>query len=114
MQDSFDLLLSHGAQMDEGVGQPYEGCLRQMFEQEAVSATFGSTTTTDPHQIYKDLRKFLRTDPYFFYIDCTRIMTDTEDGRIGWVPGRTQTGDRVCLFAGATTPFVIRSRDDGF
>jgi len=33
-------------------------------------------------------------------------------GRIGWVPFRTQIGDKVCFFQGVRIPFVVRQQSD--
>jgi hypothetical protein len=33
-------------------------------------------------------------------------------GRIGWVPFRTRTGDRVCVFKGMRIPMVLRPVND--
>lgn len=46
-------------------------------------------------------------------IDCTRVLASTSIGSFGCIPNRSQPGDIICLFQGASYPFVIRERDDG-
>ena len=36
----------------------------------------------------------------------------SQQGRIGWVPFRTQAGDRVCVFHGMRIPVILRSQGD--
>jgi hypothetical protein len=38
----------------------------------------------------------------------------TKNGYLGWVPRTTQVGDCICIFSGATAPFILRQRKDGF
>ncbi|KAB8214970.1 hypothetical protein BDV33DRAFT_181659 [Aspergillus novoparasiticus] len=37
-----------------------------------------------------------------------------EDGRLGWVPRRAQPDDLICVFDGATVPYVLRPRAKGY
>lgn len=48
------------------------------------------------------------------HIDCTRVFASTSTGEFGWVPGKSQPGDTICLFQGCPYPFVIRDREDGY
>ncbi|PWY91506.1 hypothetical protein BO94DRAFT_462372 [Aspergillus sclerotioniger CBS 115572] len=36
----------------------------------------------------------------------------TTEGRLGWVPDRARPGDLICIFDGATVPYVIRPRTE--
>lgn len=36
----------------------------------------------------------------------------SENGRFGWVPLRTEVGDRICVFRGMRIPVIIRPRGD--
>jgi hypothetical protein len=33
-------------------------------------------------------------------------------GYTGWVPRRTRPGDEICIFAGASVPYIIRSKQN--
>lgn len=37
----------------------------------------------------------------------------TEDGMLGWVPQGARKADRICIFAGAKAPFIVREKGDG-
>jgi hypothetical protein len=37
----------------------------------------------------------------------------TEKGLLGWVPPSAQTGDKVCLFAGCSSPWIIKEGNNG-
>jgi Heterokaryon incompatibility protein (HET) len=37
----------------------------------------------------------------------------TDKGMLGWVPRTAKVGDKLCIFAGALAPFIIRDRHDG-
>jgi hypothetical protein len=38
----------------------------------------------------------------------------TKKGHLGKVPIRAQTGDVICVIAGAAVPFLLRPKDDGY
>jgi len=54
----------------------------------------------------KSLQYFSATFP----IIMQRRFAVTKKGYMGFVPPKTETGDLVCIFAGANTPFLIRSQ----
>lgn len=41
-----------------------------------------------------------------------RCFFVSENGRFGWVPFRTEVGDRVCVFRGIRIPFIMRPQGD--
>jgi len=43
-----------------------------------------------------------------------RAFCITADGHMAMVPGKTQPGDRIALFAGGPTPFVVRQTGDHY
>lgn len=91
----------------------FEGALRNVFEQASASALSKHGLGIDANQMYEDLRPYLRADAWSYNIDLTQVMATTADGHIAWVPPGTERGDRLCLFAGAPFPFVVRPARDG-
>lgn len=45
-------------------------------------------------------------------VQYARNFFVSHHGRIGWVPFRTRTGDRICVFRGVRMPFVLRPQQD--
>jgi len=41
-----------------------------------------------------------------------RSFVSTEKGRIGLAPGRARQGDRICIFYGGLSPFIVRPTED--
>jgi hypothetical protein len=43
-----------------------------------------------------------------------RIICRTKDGYLGMVPSSAEPGDKICAFLGGDSPFVIRSKGNGY
>jgi hypothetical protein len=41
-------------------------------------------------------------------------LCSTRGGYLAWVPCNAQVGDAICIFSGATAPFILRPRRDGY
>ena len=67
----------------------------------------------DLQQLYDDTCFFLDQDGRRMTADTTRVLASMADGRIGWLPGSSQSDDHICLIQGAAFPFVLRARGDG-
>ncbi|PLN78371.1 heterokaryon incompatibility protein-domain-containing protein [Aspergillus taichungensis] len=49
----------------------------------------------------------------FCKITILRCYISTEGGRVGLAPHAAKTGDLVCIFYGADTPYIVRRTEDG-
>lgn len=49
----------------------------------------------------------------FCKITMLRCYISTEGGRVGLAPHAVKTGDLVCIFYGADTPYIVRRTEDG-
>lgn len=109
----FRILLRHGFRPPDWT-LPFDGELRSTLDKGSVIHNLQNGTQVEARQIYDDLKVFLRLDVCSYRIDLTRIMARTAEGHLGWVPKRTRPGDRICLFAGAPFPFIIRDAGSGY
>ena len=107
------ILLHHGRHLGLRVGPGFED-FRIAFEEALEEACSVNEHKIDPHQAYSDLNAFLAFNHDGYYIDSTRVLASTTEGRLGWIPEKSQPGDMVCLIKGAPFPFIVRARDDGF
>jgi hypothetical protein len=51
---------------------------------------------------------------HLLVVNRVRAFCITADGQMAMVPGNTQPGDQIALFAGGPTPFVVRRTDDHY
>lgn len=51
-------------------------------------------------------------DTAFSTSACSNLCR-TANGYLAWIPPQAHSGDYICIFAGATCPFVVRERPEG-
>lgn len=67
----------------------------------------------DQGKVVKFLKKEHESDSWYGFFPSRR-MCFTDNGLIGWVPGRAEASDTICVIPGARTPYVIRESEDGW
>ncbi|QDS72198.1 hypothetical protein FKW77_005148 [Venturia effusa] len=68
--------------------------------------------STEPHSA--ELEEYQRLYESSIFPRDVRILCQTENNYLGWVHEPTRVGDKLCIFEGSGTPFVLRERPDGF
>ena len=89
-----------------------------------IGSSLGQTwkinpTCTEPSgllwsELYPDPKQFNYYNIGLQRAAFPRRFTVTEKGYMGLTPPRAQVGDLICVFPGASTPFVVREMEDGY
>ena len=64
----------------------------------------GDDTIRDAQDAYRETA---------FSTSAGTSLCRTANGYLAWIPPHARSGDSVCIFAGATCPFVVRERPEG-
>jgi hypothetical protein len=111
---SLRLLLQHGIYEDKKDGPSYEEFLAA-FNLWKISNELAVDCQIDPSAMYEDLNAYLAHFKYTpQYVDRSRILATTKDGRAGWVPATTKPDDFATVFQGSPYPCILRARQDGY
>ena len=107
-------LLLHGCELPDKEGPSFDQ-FECAFDTWRAARNPPKDLEVDTFQMYKDLNVLMAWDnDHNWNIDNTRILANTLDGHIGWVPETSQPGDLVTLFQGSPFPFILRERGDGY
>ncbi|KAK5124302.1 hypothetical protein LTR85_002005 [Meristemomyces frigidus] len=110
--DGFQMLLHQGDPVQGKVH--FSGGVRDLFDRVSRERASGPDRFITAAQMYADLETSLHFEPTSYWFDLTRVLARTSDHHVGWIPERSRVGDRICLFAGAPFPFVIRDIGEGY
>ncbi|KAK4550284.1 hypothetical protein LTR36_003251 [Oleoguttula mirabilis] len=111
-----DRNMMYGRLATEGVeplDERWDGALGRWLEQSCSNDDERARCGEVLCSLRRHLTPFLQKHRFHYYLDTTRLLAATEDGRTGWVPRSTRKGDWVCLLEGAPLPFVLREGGNG-
>ncbi len=99
-------MTGQGARAPPELGRAFRGFMK-------VVETGFEKDTHDIESLYELLEDSQQIQPAITNHFATRRFCVTENDRMGQMPKAAEVGDRICVFQGASVPYVIRSATDG-